>query len=86
MTAAGSLEGLINREAWVEQAVCAQTGAGDTWYPERGNSARNAKRICWSCPVRAQCLAYALNRNEPFGVWGGYSDRERRQMRRDVIA
>ena len=43
---------------------------------------RKAKRICASCPMNKLCLAYALLNRETFGIWGGYSERQRRTMRR----
>ena len=48
---------------------------------------RKAKAICSACPVRIECLDYALRINEPHGIWGGLSEGERRtlirQQRRD---
>jgi WhiB family transcriptional regulator, redox-sensing transcriptional regulator len=36
-----------------------------------------AKQVCRECPVRAQCAAYALTVAEPYGIWGGFTERER---------
>jgi WhiB family transcriptional regulator, redox-sensing transcriptional regulator len=41
-----------------------------------------AKKVCECCPVRVQCLEYALQSGQSFGVWGGASEEERRLMRR----
>lgn len=41
-----------------------------------------AKEICRSCPCRGDCLSFALHTNQEFGVWGGASEEERRQLRR----
>ena len=41
-----------------------------------------AKEVCARCPVRVQCLEYALQSGQSFGVWGGASEEERRLMRR----
>ena len=38
------------------------------------------KAICMRCPVRLECLDWALETREPFGVWGGYSESERKQI------
>ncbi|MFE9095705.1 WhiB family transcriptional regulator [Streptomyces sp. NPDC007264] len=67
--------------AWQEQALCAQTGA-DFFFPEPGSSVREAKRICGLCGIRSACLAYALENDERFGVWGGLSEKERMNLRR----
>ncbi len=42
-----------------------------------------AKGQCFGCPVRAECLEYALEHNEVFGVWGGTDPEERKQLRED---
>jgi WhiB family redox-sensing transcriptional regulator len=52
------------------------------FFPEKGGSSREAKRICSECPVRIECLNYALRRDERYGVWGGMSERERRRLKR----
>ena len=71
--------------AWQDQALCAQTDP-EAFFPEKGGSTRDAKRICTGCSVRAQCLEYALDNDERFGIWGGLSERERRKLRRGRIA
>lgn len=66
---------------WRELALCREID-GDLWFPELGESVREAKAVCGRCPVRAECLDYALAHNEVFGVWGGLSVLERRALRR----
>lgn len=66
---------------WQDDALCAQVG-DDFWFPDKGGSTREAKGVCGRCPVRAECLEYALANDERFGVWGGMSERERRRLRR----
>ena len=41
-----------------------------------------AKAVCEACPVKAECLDFALETNQDSGVWGGASEEERRQIRR----
>jgi WhiB family redox-sensing transcriptional regulator len=41
-----------------------------------------AKAVCWGCPVRSQCLTWALNSGQDAGVWGGKSEDERRELNR----
>ena len=62
-------------------ALCAQTDP-EAFFPEKGGSTRDAKRICDSCEVRSDCLEYALSNDERFGIWGGLSERERRKLRK----
>lgn len=68
-------------------ALCAQTDP-DAFFPEKGGSSREVKRICNGgpdrepCPVLDACLEYALVNDERFGVWGGKSETERRPLRR----
>jgi WhiB family redox-sensing transcriptional regulator len=71
-------EGLL---AWQDQALCAQTDP-EAFFPEKGGSTREAKRICVGCEVKAECLEYALMQDERFGIWGGLSERERRRLKR----
>ncbi len=70
------------RESWMDLGLCTQTDP-EAFFPERGGSARAAKRVCASCPVQEQCLEYALRNDERFGVWGGLSERERRRLKRE---
>ena len=73
---------LVGEEGdWQEQALCAQTDP-EAFFPEKGGSTREAKRICSGCEVRSECLEYALEHDERFGIWGGLSERERRRLRR----
>ena len=69
---------------WQERALCAQTDP-EAFFPEKGGSTREAKRICAGCEVRAECLEYALANDERFGIWGGLSERERRRLRRAAV-
>jgi WhiB family redox-sensing transcriptional regulator len=64
---------------WTEQALCAQTDP-ESFYPEKGEPTANAKKVCARCEVKAECLAYALDNRERYGVWGGLSERERRKL------
>lgn len=69
--------------AWQDQALCAQTDP-EAFFPEKGGSTREAKRICVGCDVKQECLEYALMQDERFGIWGGLSERERRRLKRKV--
>lgn len=67
--------------SWQEKALCAETDP-EAFFPEKGGSTREAKRVCNACDVRAECLEYALAHDERFGIWGGLSERERRRLKR----
>ena len=65
---------------WQDRALCAQTDP-EAFFPEKGGSTREAKRVCLSCDVRVECLDYALANDERYGLWGGLSERERRRIK-----
>lgn len=67
--------------AWAEEALCAETNP-EAFFPEKGGSIREAKRICAACPVQKECLDYALNHGERMGIWGGTTPEERKEMAR----
>jgi WhiB family redox-sensing transcriptional regulator len=81
-----ALELVLDQEesSWQERALCAQTDP-EAFFPEKGGSTREAKRICVGCEVKAECLAYALANDERFGIWGGLSERERRRLKRRAV-
>ncbi|MGZ4104390.1 MAG: WhiB family transcriptional regulator [Actinomycetota bacterium] len=74
--------------AWMTRAACRSENAlvffsfdSETAKERAGREAR-AKEICETCPVRAECLAYALREDESYGVWGGLGENERKALRR----
>ena len=69
---------------WQERALCAQTDP-EAFFPEKGGSTREAKRVCMACEVRVECLDYALANDERFGIWGGLSERERRRVKKRAV-
>lgn len=67
---------------WHLDALCAQVDS-EAFFPEKGGSVKEAKAVCARCPVaglNGKCLQYALDNNERFGIWGGYTERERRRL------
>lgn len=74
-------------EGWGRDAACLSADP-EMFFPEKGGSTRDALRICNGddtrppCPVRGECLEWALENDERFGVWGGVPERERRKMKR----
>ncbi len=79
---------VLERPDWHAHAAC--HGETAVFFGARGESSawHQAKKICHGtdeqagCPVRLQCLEYALSTRQAFGVWGGLSERERRRVRR----
>lgn len=71
-------------EPWTESAVCRSIG-GDLWFQEFAGDRREAKAICHRCPVRLQCLDYAMRLEQDKGTWirigiyGGLTPNERRR-------
>jgi hypothetical protein len=61
---------------------CAQTDP-EAWFPEKGRSPDDARRMCGRCTFLEQCRDYALDRPYLLGVWGGTSMRERQRLRRE---
>ena len=66
---------------WRLAALCAQADP-EAFFPEKGESSRAALAICLRCPVRRECLAFALEHDERYGVWGGTTEMQRRELRR----
>lgn len=68
--------------SWRDDAACAEQFT-DMWFPPKGPmhpEHRMAMRMCWECPVRQQCLEAALQDPEQYGIRGGVTAKERRQM------
>ncbi len=74
----------IEELEWQERALCAQTDP-EAFFPEKGGSTREAKKVCLSCDVRVECLESALHSDERFGIWGGLSERERRRLKKRAV-
>ena len=72
--------------AWMFHARRRGVSPGE-FFPSDGTGGETAQRVCSECPVRAECLEYALVNRIDHGVWGGASERERRRIlrrRRDL--
>ncbi|MFD6989278.1 WhiB family transcriptional regulator [Streptomyces sp. NPDC059943] len=66
--------------SWSERGAC-RTIAPDTLFVQ-GQEQNRAKSVCLGCHVRTECLAYALDNREEFGIWGGMTERDRRALLR----
>lgn len=68
---------------WSQQGDCRHYDP-EWWFPPKGDNRQTldvAIGICRECPVQDACLAYALEHNEQYGVWGGLTTNERRALR-----
>lgn len=83
VVAAPRIVPIVESLSWQADALCRDNDAEIFFSPSgEGRSARrmreeSAKVVCAQCPVIAQCKQFALAANEPFGVWGGMTARER---------
>lgn len=68
-----------SRPHWMNQAACA--GWPAAVFFEKAHQ-KQAVALCATCPIRAECLDYALAGCIDYGVWGGCSPEERRVLRR----
>jgi WhiB family redox-sensing transcriptional regulator len=66
---------------WMLNAKCRGVNPAE-FFPSDGSGVEVAQRMCAECPVRAECLEYALENRIDQGVWGGASERERRRILR----
>lgn len=79
----------IGHDNWREFAACLNTDP-DLFFPI-GTSGpaleqiERAKEVCRTCMVQTICLEYALETNQEHGIWGGTSEEERRQLRRQRL-
>jgi WhiB family transcriptional regulator, redox-sensing transcriptional regulator len=76
-----------NEPSWYHRAACGTSGA-DLFFPAGRSGAAvddidAAKRVCARCPVRTACLAFAIETNQEYGVWGGTTEDERRPLRKE---
>jgi hypothetical protein len=75
---------LADRIRETQTPECMETDP-DAFFPEQGGGLnrdiKNAKKICSRCPAKVECLNYALEANEQFGIWGGLTTSERHRLR-----
>ena len=65
--------------AWMAKGLCTNV-APSAFFPSDGAGVEVARKICFGCPVRDECLEHALVNRIDHGVWGGCSERERRRI------
>ena len=64
---------------WQHNAPCRDVDP-EIFFPTATNSHGTAKRICRGCEIRSECLQYALDNRERYGVWGGMGEKQRRKL------
>ena len=69
----------LNSTGWFDDAACREVGT-DVFFPTSEAQAVEAKAICATCPVREECLEYALVTRPGDGVWGGLTATERHRL------
>jgi WhiB family redox-sensing transcriptional regulator len=71
--------------SWQDRAACRGMDP-DIFYPARNEPTKYARRVCQGCDVRDECLEAALAEPERFGIWGGFTEKERRLIKRRRLA
>lgn len=75
------LSTLLLDQDWRAQALCSKCDP-DLFFAPGAIEHKEAKRVCRDCPVRMECLSYAMSTPIDHGIWGGMTERERRRHRR----
>ncbi|WP_405810700.1 WhiB family transcriptional regulator [Streptomyces sp. NBC_00210] len=76
----------MENENWRQDAACVEEDP-DLFFPVGSTGpallqVTEAKSVCGRCPVREQCLEWAIELGQDFGVWGGLDENERRALKR----
>lgn len=66
---------------WLTRAICANVHPDTFTGPFGPTGVRTAKAICRMCPVRTDCLEFALGSDSVRGIWGGLTQNERNKLR-----
>ena len=69
------------RDGWRAEAACRDADVS-IFFPASDEDAEPARAICATCPVRLECLEFAIATRQEDGVWGGLTEIERRRLRR----
>lgn len=72
-------------EKWRDKAYCKESSTQIDFYAEDKHTIKLAKSMCTQCVVAHECLAFAVINQEKFGVWGGFTPRERNKITRSII-
>lgn len=70
---------ISDERPWVVFGACREADP-DLFFPTTREETEQALAVCASCPVRPECLEYALEAGERFGIWGGLTEKRRRKL------
>lgn len=70
-------EARVGDTTWMRHGECVGSADPAIFFPVTERETRAAKKVCRGCPVREECLTWALTNDEQYGVWGGLSETER---------
>ena len=70
---------LVMDQEWQDQAACREIPL-ETFFPPAEQEATDAKSVCLGCCVKNECLEFAIQAGERFGIWGGLTPQERRSL------
>jgi len=65
--------------SFFKDALCPQTDP-EAFFPDKGSPGKEAKEICYRCEVATRCLQWAIENEMEYGIWGGLSARERKNL------
>lgn len=83
---ADKIASLESDARWQDRAACKELDSAIFFGPDQAETVKEkrdredaAKVFCRTCPVRVECLEYAIGHREPYGIWGGMTELERKQ-------
>lgn len=79
--AAAAAAAAFQSPEWMDRAECREAPDPDAFFPEEGPVSTEALEMCLRCPVRSECLEYAHDHLEQYGLWGGIGARRRQRIR-----
>ena len=80
-----TIDDLFGQPTWQRHAACRGTSI-EPFMPDRGGNFAIARELCARCPVRQECLDFAMADDDLVGIWGGTTAPERRQMKASTVA
>jgi hypothetical protein len=70
---------------WQTHANCHGRPDVEFFPPPNAGISAEVRRVCGSCPVRRDCLNFALKYGEWHGIWGGLTEKERRELAKKIV-